>query len=134
MGHITAMFASEVWGMNLLTATISQVGSIANRKSSERFENHWRSKYFIPEIRCSIWENANYHDGNGIFVILFYLILPLFDCIIISFCAFFSDMSVLTLNTDLSLTVFLTAFHPLGRFINSQTLSQRGSISFSFAL
>lgn len=92
MGHITAMFASEVWGMNLLTATISQVGSIANRKSSERFENHWRSKYFIPEIRCSIRENANYHDGNGIFVILFYLILPLFDCIIISFCAFFSDM------------------------------------------
>ena len=36
--------------------------------------------------------------GDGIFVILLYLILPLFDCIIISFCAFFSHMFFLTKN------------------------------------
>lgn len=101
VGHITAMFVSEVWGMNLLTATISQVGSIANRKSSERFENHWRSKYFIPEIRCSIRENANYHDGkrdfsdfnlfNFIFILLHFFSVEtaILHLTIISFCKFF---------------------------------------------
>lgn len=38
--------------------------------------------------------------------------------------------SVLTLNTDLSLTVFLTAFHPFGRFINSHSIIISMGVNF----
>ena len=109
------MFVSEVWGMNLITATISQVGSIANSKSSERFENHWRSKYYIPAVFSGSGPVSGKMQiimtGNGIFLIYMllnftFILLHFFSVeranlhlTVISFCEFFfSHMLFLTKN------------------------------------